>query len=290
MMNGAKIIIPGGTGFIGQWLIKSLNGREVIVPSRKEPVSSAYFFDAMNVNPSALDYVFEGDFVLYLAAKSSPDDAGVGDDDMYRVNVIGTRTYIESALSRGAKVVFFSSDTVYGKCSGSVNELSKPDPFSRYAEMKMEIEREFTQNPNFSVLHLSYVVANNDKFSSYLRRCAINQESVEIFHPFNRTAVSVYDLVEVVNDMINNWKSLPSRIINACGPCLISRLDMVKAFEAGVSGKLTWDVVEPPLDFFKNRPRNIDMRSLYFDKILGRQAVNVEAIYRQIGEDVGCKK
>ncbi len=57
------------------------------------------------------------------------------------MNVTGTSNFIQSVIDRGARVVFFSRDTVYGEREDAFDESAVCNPAGEYAEMKREVEQ-----------------------------------------------------------------------------------------------------------------------------------------------------
>ncbi|WP_434517227.1 NAD-dependent epimerase/dehydratase family protein (plasmid) [Dechloromonas sp. ARDL1] len=95
--------------------------------------------------PADFDYgnVRSGDVALLTAAISAPDICAREHDRAWAVNVTGTSSFIQSVIDRGARVLFFSSDTVYGEREDSFDESAACNPTGEYAEMKREVEQRF---------------------------------------------------------------------------------------------------------------------------------------------------
>ena len=130
----------------------------------------------------------ENDFVVFLAAISSPDVCEKQYDFARAINVTGTAEFIENCIARGANVLFFSSDVVNGgTLPCSVDETYVGTPIGKYGEMKREIEQRFNGNPHFKVFRLSYVYSRQDKFSRYLDDCAAKGVCAEVFDALYRS-------------------------------------------------------------------------------------------------------
>lgn len=197
-------------------------------------------------------------------------------DEVYNINVTGTSLAISEFLERKAKVIFFSSDTVFGENEAPFDEMYAKSPAGKYAEMKVEVEEKFKNFPDFKAIHLSYVFSKEDKFSTYLLNCHRNNSTAEVFHPFNRCVIYLNDLCDAVINLGLNWSNFPQSSINLGGPQLISRLDFTRAFKSILLKDLKYSVIEPDAVFFKNRPRVINMKSPLLKKILGRDPLNLE--------------
>jgi len=168
--------------------------------------------------------------------------------------------------------VFFSSDTVYGECSDTVDEASEINPAGEYAEMKSEVEKRFLGNPLFKSIRLSYVFSRKDKFTKYLLGCEEREEEADLFHPFYRAIVHRDDVVDGALALADRWDEFPQQVINFGGPEVLSRIDFAECLKSAAMPDLRFQVTEPGEEFFKNRPKIIAMTSPILPLLLGRPA------------------
>lgn len=270
MKNNSTLFIVGARGYIGNALFASANkadsalgtsssGGNALLPLRLDAPAD---FDYGKIHP--------GDVVLLTAAISAPDICAREHDRAWAVNVTGTSTFIRSVVDRGARVVFFSSDTVYGEREDEFDETATCNPAGEYAEMKREVEQRFAGNASFKAIRLSYVFSREDKFSRYLAGCAERNEEADLFHPFFRAIVHRDDVVEGGLALAARWNEVSEQVINFGGPQVLSRIDFAECLREVHLHGLRFKVTEPGADFFKNRPRVIAMTSPVFDRLLGR--------------------
>lgn len=231
--------------------------------------------------PEKFNYqlINKNDIVLLFASISSPDVCQKKPDLAYNINVTGTVRFIDSALRRNARIIFFSSDTVYGEAKTAVDENSSVNPIGAYAVMKYSVEKEFLNERNLKVFRLSYVYSRDDKYTSYLRKCTENNTIAEIYHPIYRNVIFIDDVVVATVSLLFRWEEYKNQLFNICGPHLLSRLDLANLYKDHVDPKLLMKVVEPDKDYYSARPKTIQMSSLYLENLLGRKpAPIVEAI------------
>ena len=219
-------------------------------------------FDYGNIRP--------GDVVFLTAAISAPDICAREHSRAWAVNVTGTSEFVTQVISRGGRVVFFSSDTVYGERGDAFDETAKSNPAGEYAEMKAEVENRFLVHPLFKSIRLSYVFSREDKFTKYLSGCAERSEEAELFHPFYRAIVHRNDVVEGALALAQRWDEFPQQVINFGGPEVLSRIDFAECLQRIALPSLRFRVTEPGDEFFKNRPRVIAMSSAILPMLLGR--------------------
>lgn len=271
-MNNSKLIIVGASGYIGKLLLVGAISKSVAYGTSTSDVDELIRLQ-LNM-PNEFDYGFiqPSDVVFLTAAISAPDICASEHERAWAVNVTGTSEFIAQVMSRGGRVVFFSSDTVYGERGDEFDEKASCDPAGEYAEMKHEVEKRFLGNPLFKAIRLSYVFSYEDKFTKYLSGCAERDEKAEIFHPFYRAVIHRDDVVQGALALAQRWDEFQQSIINFGGPEVLARTEFAKILQDKVLLDLRFRVTEPDTDFFKNRPRVIRMSSPVLASLLGRAA------------------
>ena len=263
-------IIIGSRGYIGGSLLNRARQRGAAIGTSS--ISGNDLLPLRLDVPSEFDYgmIRPGDVVMLTAAISAPDICAREHDRAWAVNVTGTSIFIQSVIDCGARVVFFSSDTVYGEREVAFDETAACNPAGEYAEMKREVEQRFSGNASFKAIRLSYVFSREDKFSRYMAGCAEHNEEADLFHPFFRAIVHRDDVVEGSLALAARWNEVPEQVINFGGPQVLSRIDFAECLREAHLHNLRFKVTEPGADFFKNRPRVIAMTSPVFARLLGR--------------------
>ena len=217
--------------------------------------------DCQEFNFDLLDGI---SYLIFTAAISGPDMCAEEYDMCWNINVTGTKKIINEAIKRKIRVLFFSSDAVFGDIQGYIyNEQSETDAKTPYGRMKKAIEDEFKNSEYFKAIRLSYVVSNRDRFVSYCLSCIEKGEVADVFHPFYRNCIGVSDVVKVVDWMINNWEKFSSFVLNVAGTELVSRVRIADEINRIKDGKLKYTVSVPNGNFYKNRPKITQMESLY---------------------------
>lgn len=264
-----NIAIVGSSGYIAGYIIKELqnnnNIKQIIKIDQNQEAD--YFLDLLQADKFPYD-VLEGiDYIIFTAAISGPDQCAKEFDLCWKINVEGTKYFIQEALKRKCRVLFFSSDAVFGDISGKIyTEESETNAATPYGKMKKTIEDEFKDVQGFKAIRLSYVVSKNDKFISYCFACQNKDENIEVFHPFYRNCVVVSDVVKVVMWMSIHWEEYPYFVLNVAGQELVSRVRIVDEINRIIQRKINYKIVTPNSKFYQNRPAITQMKSLYLEK------------------------
>ena len=288
----ATLHIIGAKGNIGSRLVEKTEGkydiRKVVSPGRPHlfSVDSGYY--GLNLADDLSSYDFytlkEGDTVAFTAAISEPSVCAKQFDLAIKVNVESTGEFIQQALDRGCKVIFLSSDVVYGRVEDEFDESQSLDPLGVYAEMKAIVEKRFIGHSRFKVLRLSYNFFKDDRFTTYLRTCASEDTVADLFDPFGRSIVHRDDTVDAIISLYNNWDVCEEGVINCGGPETLSRVEFAEILSELVVQDLMTKVTTPDAKFYEDRPAIVAMRSPLLEKVLGRPARSMrDAITMEFG-------
>lgn len=263
-----RLAIVGSSGYIGEYLAERFSGIDemetVVKISRRKDAD--YLLDLENAEKFDYSMLTSVDGLIFAAAISSPDMCANEYETSWKVNVKGTCYFIRRAVELGCKVLFLSSDAVYGNRAGHIyTEKSLTEAETPYGKMKKTVEDNFKDSTFFKALRLSYVVSAKDRFVSYCLKCIHENREAEIFHPFYRNCITLGDVGSMVIWLINNWDNFPHSFINAAGEELVSRVRIADEINRIADGRLKFKIVRPDENFFKNRPQFIQMESIYID-------------------------
>jgi nucleoside-diphosphate-sugar epimerase len=144
-----KVLITGGSGFIGRYFIEKLQGKEIVNLDLREPdfQSDARFVQGDIRNSELVKQALgNSDTLIHLAAMHH--DFGIADEAYFDTNVGGAMVLIAAAEAGNVKqIIFFSSVAVYGDKGnpGPTTELTEPAPTSPYGHSKLQAERAFEE-------------------------------------------------------------------------------------------------------------------------------------------------
>lgn len=264
-----KIAIVGSSGYIANFLIKRFEKESSVEKILKIDQTDDADAHLNLLEPAKFNYdvLEEIDYVVFTAAISGPDKCASDYDWCWSINVTGTSYFIKETIKKKCNVLFFSSDAVFGDIDGMIyDEKSETQAQTPYGRMKKAIEDEFRQDSHFKCIRLSYVASAKDRFVTYCMGCIERGETADVFHPFYRNCIVVSDVVNVVWWFAENWDKYPHFVLNVAGKELVSRVRIADEINRIIGGKLQYTIYLPGGDFYKNRPRITQMRSLYLNE------------------------
>lgn len=262
----------GANGYIGLKLTKYLLDKDAKFDSFSNVVDeNCKFFDLSKPDCKSLN-LKEDDVVVLMAAISSPDICENNYELAHQINVVGTSLLIDYCIAHKVKVIFFSSDTVNGATDDKTNdEYSEVNPYGNYAKMKYEIEKKYRDQKYFKTIRLSYVLSNEDKFTSYLNNCVKSQEKAEVFRGLYRNVILLETVLEAVYKLINNFWFNDYYLVNLSGNQNLSRADLALIYKRDINQNLEYNIVPTPKLILESRPNIIKTKSLFLEKLLGHK-------------------
>jgi nucleoside-diphosphate-sugar epimerase len=177
MQTKGKVLVTGGTGFIGTELVEQLHvrGYEVTILDRKDkPIGLDHvkYIQGELSNPARCVMACGNqDYVIHLAAKARIPESFINPDEYFDSNVTGTRNILTAASAVGVrKFIYAGSSSVYGNNTPPNKPNHKPDPLNYYAMSKLFGEHLCKQykimfNLNYNILRFFTVYSENQPTS-----------------------------------------------------------------------------------------------------------------------------
>lgn len=212
-----KIIITGGSGFIGSNIANNLKKKyDVTIFDIVEPKDNDLKFVKGSINDPDIvnDAIKNHDVVIHLAASLGVINTEENPVSTLDTNIIGTRNVLESCkINKIKKIIFSSSSEIYGEpIKTPIEEKDRPIPITMYGVSKL---------------------ASEEYIKSYSKIFGFNYTVFRLFNVYGDQQQTAWVVPEFVSRAIND----EDIIIHGDGTqirafCHIS--DVVKAFEFGL--------------------------------------------------------
>ena len=221
-----NILVTGGAGFIGKYLVKFLLEKENSVTIfdnfSNSSEKSINFLTEMGAkivkgditNIKDLENVIENyDTIIHLAAQISVLESIKNPDKTFQVNVEGTNNVLSMCKKNFVKkIIIASSAAVYGEGSqnNQLKEESQMEPISPYGESKMKMEQniiKFANNNKIDYVILRffniYGIGQSPEYAGVITKFLkniINEESLKIFGDGLQTRdfVAIHDVIQSI--------------------------------------------------------------------------------------------
>ena len=136
-----KILIIGGSGFVGSKLISELTPKGCL---NIDKYPSSFFNEITTVgnicNPDQIQFEKNVQAIVLLAAEHRDDVSPTS--LYYDVNVVGTKNVLDKMDELGVKhLIFTSSVAIYGLNKSNPDENFNADPFNHYGKSKWQAEQ-----------------------------------------------------------------------------------------------------------------------------------------------------
>jgi len=230
-----EILVTGGAGFIGKYLVRSLLKKGDFVTifdnfsnSTKDSVSSLVDIGAKIIEGDItksielLNAIKNKDVVIHLAAKISVPESIKNPVETFQVNVDGTRNVLVACEKNHVKkFIVTSSAAVYGEgfLNVKLTEESKTTPISPYGESKLKMEQEIKKfvlehDIDYVILRIFniYGIGQSPEYAGVITKFMkrIEQERpLEIFGNGLQTRdfVAIDDVINSIHNAISSDKN-----------------------------------------------------------------------------------
>jgi len=231
-----NVLVTGGAGFIGKYLVKSLLEKSNFVTifdnfsnSTKNSINFLVEMGAKVIEGDITkiqdlqNAIKNHDIVIHLAAKISVSESIRNPSETFRINVDGTNNVLTVCKKNHIKkIIIASSAAVYGESPPNVKltEESIMNPISPYGKSKMQMEqnvKEFASKHDdidYVILRFFniYGIGQSPEYAGVITKFKKNitgDEPLQIFGDGLQTRdfVAIYDIIQSIHNAVIYDKS-----------------------------------------------------------------------------------
>ena len=267
-----NIYVFGASGYVGKNLVMDIESYTTVGRDKCDIV-----FDLHKNDPNELiKKIKENSYFIFLAGISSLDHCENNKVEATKINYINTLKIIQGLSQKNCRILFSSTDAVFGAEEKKAFEYTNLNPKGHYAFLKAAVEKEISQISGVKIIRFSYIFGKGDKFTELIREFSNRNEVLEVYSGFKRNVVCINDVVEGIVSIIRHWDKIDARTFNFSGPDLVSREKIASLFSKNEIKGFKYNVQNPDESFWYLRAESIETDNYNFSKLLSNKPKNIK--------------
>lgn len=234
--NGPKILITGASGLVGHNVAKGIADLgELHVTVHKNPVdipnAAEHPLDLMDMDTvDAVIAEVQPDILVHCAALTDVEQCEMNWHVAYTMNVRSTMRFADYIKRREKRIVFISTDLVFGGERGNYREPDTASPLSAYGWTKLIAESHVARSGSKNAILRAALVygkgaGERSGFVGWMRRDLEAGKTIRLYEDEYRTPLYVDNLVSVVCEVIEK---------NIGGVYHIAGMERINRYDFGV--------------------------------------------------------
>lgn len=201
-----RVLVTGGSGFIGSVLCPMLEdvGHRVTVLDSQKPLVNAEWTKA-SIADDLFPYreLSKSDVIVHLAGIVGYPACDADPERAWAVNVLATKNLADFARGEDKRIIYASTQSVYGASTEMCHEDSPVGPLTLYAATKASSEI-LLQNLNAFILRFAtgFGVSpkpRHDLLINNFAKVAVETGSLDIYQPsMRRSFIHVKDIARAI--------------------------------------------------------------------------------------------
>jgi dTDP-4-dehydrorhamnose reductase len=153
------ILVVGATGMIGGAVLALATQSRTACAATTRRSGSQYFLD-LGEPPTSWRLPRSVDVAVFCASMTGLASCEDDPAKSRALNVSATSTLADLFAARGTRIVFLSSNQVFGPNASAPSENDHPDPTNEYGRQKLAVEKHLLNNiPGSQVIRLTKVIS-----------------------------------------------------------------------------------------------------------------------------------
>lgn len=224
------VLVIGASGLVGQAVVRAgvLAGHTVFGTSRwdPDPKRRVDLRDVASIRRAIVETARPPDVVIIAAAVSSVESCEANPAATYDVNVAGSRAVAEAAAEAEAKVVFVSSDYVFGD-GGPHLEGDDPAPMNEYGRQKLETEHVVLGRSNV-VVRTCQVFGQDARRANFMLATVDRLAAGEFVHAHTELFGTPTYVRDLAGEIVDLATGTATGVWHVAGPDFLSRFELAQ--------------------------------------------------------------
>lgn len=229
MEKNTKILIVGGSGFVGQQISNQLEPGSFVSTYRNHEMTNGVRFDSMTMRlPDVID-LSEISHAIILLAESDTLLCAREPNKTDATNIDSVRLVLDDCQAFDVFPVFISTDAVFDGTKGDYTEDDEPSPIMQYCKQKVAIEKYIMEKfSRYLILRPSKIYGSSRKLPTFISRWMSDLENGTLIRcatDYTFCPIDVDDFASIVVDAI---KKNISGLFHAGGPEKITYFELLR--------------------------------------------------------------
>ena len=205
-----KILITGGSGFIGRAVREELDKKEFEILTVGRNQNEDIRIELTDTGLKKIVNDFSPEIICHFASGSSIAKANENKEKESQDTIVATANLLKSLKDLKPKIIYLSSQAVYGFTNKlPIKEIDKVNPNTIYGHNKLEVENLIQEsNLNFVIFRVSSVFGPGQDFSKsgviakFIDKLTRNQPPI-VFNSFNLFSdfIFIKDIVSAITQI-----------------------------------------------------------------------------------------
>ena len=272
-----KLLVLGGSGLIGNSLLKMNNGKfEIITTFNQNKIKITKipsFQCSLPQDVSKLEEVIKSEkpeILVNAIGYSNLDFCESNKEKTHLLHVKISEKISNIALKSNTKIIFLSSDYVFDGLKGNYTELDIPNPINYYGHTKFEAEKIVLKNKNNVILRTSVIYDwdTRVRFFNYVIENLKNQRKIKVTNDIFNSVTLVDSLIQSIFSVIEKEVT---GIFHTVDSTCVNRYDFAKCISKifNFDEKLIQKISIKDIDVIAKRPQNACLNNSKAKKELG---------------------
>jgi len=293
MQNEEKILILGGSSYVGRSLSAELGYARTICTYNSTNVKNGIFFNSLTMDLADVVSNPEGiSHAVILLGDTNPETCAADVQKSYALNVDSIKLIIKRLSEWHIKPIFASSEFVFDGTKGNYVETDPVNPILTYGRQKVEIEK-YLQDycENHVIIRLAKVfgdrLGDDTLFTKWIDDIAKNR-TIRCAYDQSFSPIYVRDVVRVV---IQLTEANCDGIFHLASTHAYSRVELLEILLKHVNKYVDIDVgiVRCSIldfDLLEKRPLNVSMVPDKLIQTMDFQVSDIESTCKDIVSDI----